>query len=321
MTPRALVTGITGQDGSYLADLLLEKGYEIHGLVRSLDEPVVKALEEAGVKLHEGDVREPAAVAAAIRESAPAEIYHLAGATSVGVSWAEPALTSDVIVTGTARLLEAMRALAPTARLFNASSCEVFGNGAEQPQTEATPQRPTNPYGIAKAAGHALVAAYRDGEGLHATNGILFNHESVRRSASYVTRKITQAAAAISLGQEHELRLGALDARRDWGHAPEYVEAMWLSLQQEEASDYVIATGRLTSVREWLELAFAHVGLDPADHVVTDPALVRPTETSATVGNATRARERLGWQARTSVEALVAQMVDADLALLRAEAS
>jgi GDPmannose 4,6-dehydratase len=307
---RALVTGITGQDGSYLADALLERGYEVHGLVR-------RTVELADVLLHHGDLRDQDSLAAALRAARPDEVYNLAAASSVAASWEDPALTGDVTGLGVARLLEAVRLTCPEARLFHASSNEVFGPVADGSASETTPLAPRTPYGAAKAYAHHLVAGHREAYGLRCCNGILFNHESPRRGEQFVSRKITRGAAAISLGQADELRLGTLDAQRDWGYAPDYVEAMRLMLQRDTPEDYVLATGVARSVGDCVAVAFDHVGLDWREHVRIDDEFKRPAEADPVVGDASKARRELGWEPRTGFEEMIRLMVEHDIALLR----
>ena len=308
---RALITGITGQDGSYLAELLLSRDYEVHGLVRDASRPI------DGVQLHEGDLRDQDSLLTALRDASPDEVYNLAAASSVAASWTDPALTGDITGLGVARLLEAVRSQRPDARVLQASSNEIFGSARGGAADETTPLAPRTPYGAAKAYAHHLVVGYREAYGLHGANAILFNHESPRRREHFVTRKITRGAAAISLGQADELHLGALDAQRDWGFAPDYVEAMWVMLQRDEPSDYVLATGVARSVRDCAAVAFEHVGLDWRDHVTVDDALKRPVEAEPLVGDASKARRELGWHPRTTFEAMIAQMVDHDLRQLQ----
>jgi GDPmannose 4,6-dehydratase len=319
---RALITGITGQDGSYLAELLLDKGYEVHGVVRRSSTERFDRIEHLRdrITLHQGDVLDQRSLIDAFRAAEPTEIYNLAAMSYVHVSWVQPVLTAEFTGVGVTRVLEAMRDACPEARLYQASSSEMFGKVREVPQTELTPLYPRSPYGVAKTYGHYITVNYRESYGLFAVSGILFNHESPRRGLEFVTRKVTNAAAAIKLGLQDELRLGNLDAERDWGYAKDYVEAMWLMLQQDEPEDYVIATGATHSVRELVDRAFARVDLDPADHVVTDPVHFRPAEVDQLVGDPTKAREKLGWEPRTSFEELVDLMVDADLEQLGARA-
>jgi GDPmannose 4,6-dehydratase len=292
---RALVTGHAGQDGSYLSELLREKGYEVVGVGRG-----------------DVDVLDQHAVADVLREHAPHEVYNLASPSFVPRSWEHPVETAEFAAVGVTSLLEAVRAVDPAIRVYQASSSEIFGEPVEVPQTERTPLAPVTPYGVAKAYGHFIIHSYRRRYGLHASCGILYNHESPRRPVDFLPSKVANAAAAISLGQERELALGDLDAQRDWGYAGDYVEAMWRMLQQDEAGDYVIATGTLHSVRELVELAFAHVGLDWQEHVRVDESLKRGSaELHHLVGDASKARERLGWEPCVDFEQLVALLVDA----------
>jgi GDPmannose 4,6-dehydratase len=312
---RALITGITGQDGSHLADLLLEKGYEVHGLVRRSSTERFERLEHIRehLTLHQGDLLDHRSLVDALRASEPTEIYNLAAMSFVQASWSQPVLTAEFTGVGVTRLLEAMREVCPEARFYQASSSEMFGKVREVPQTELTPLHPRSPYGVAKTYGHYITVNYRESYGLHASSGILFNHEGPRRGREFVTRKITHGAVAIKLGLQDELSLGNLDAERDWGYAADYVEAMWLMLQQDEASDYVIATNRTHSVRDVVNRAFGRVGLDPANHVRIDPTHYRPAEVDHLRGDYTKATERLGWRPRTTFEELIDMMVDADL--------
>jgi GDPmannose 4,6-dehydratase len=319
MARRALITGVAGQDGSYLAELLLEKGYEVHGLVRRLpgeSHDRLGAVRDR-LALHAGDLLDQASLLAAVRASDPHEVYNLAAMSFVAASWEQPTLTAEATGVGVARLLEAVREGSPGTRFYQASSSEMFGRMRETPQTELTPFHPRSPYGVAKAYGHFITVNYRESYGMHASSGILFNHESPRRGPDFVTRKITSTAAAIKLGLAGELILGNLDARRDWGYAPEYVEAMWLMLQQDKPGDYVIGTGEQHSVRDVVDVAFAQVGLDPGAHVRQDPAHMRPAEVDSLVADPARARAVLGWEARTGFEELIRLMVDADLERLR----
>ena len=275
---RALITGITGQDGSYLAELLLEKGYEVHGMVRRSSTETFQRLEgiRDAITLHTGDLLDQRSLVDVLRECEPEEIYNLAAMSFVAASWSQPVLTAEFTAVGVTRILEAMREVKPDARFYQASSSEMFGKVLEVPQRETTPFYPRSPYGVAKCYAHFITVNYRESYDLHAACGILFNHESERRGLEFVTRKVTHGAAAIKLGLQDELALGNLDAERDWGYAKDYVEAMWLMLQEDEPDDYVIATGEAHSVRELVELAFAHVGLDPDDHVADRPALHAP---------------------------------------------
>jgi GDPmannose 4,6-dehydratase len=317
-TPRALITGITGQDGSYLADLLLDKGYDVHGMVRRASTETFQRLEHIRdrITLHTGDLLDQRSLGDVMREVEPDEIYNLAAMSFVAASWTQPVLTADFTGVGVTRMLEAMREVAPEARFYQASSSEMFGKVREVPQNENTPFYPRSPYGVAKAYGHFITVNYRESYNLFACSGILFNHESQRRGLEFVTRKVTHGAAAIKLGLNDQLALGNLDAQRDWGYAKDYVEAMWLMLQQPEPDDYVIATGEAHSVRELVDISFAHVGLDPDEYVKLDPRFLRPAEVDHLIGDFAKAREKLGWEPRTSFEELVRLMVDADLELL-----
>ena len=322
MTDRraALITGVTGQDGSYLAELLLEKGYEVHGMVRRASTEKFDRIEHIRdrITLHQGDLLDQRSLVDALRASDPAEIYNLAAMSFVAVSWIQPTLTAEFTGVGVTRMLEAMREVCPQARFYQASSSEMFGKVLEVPQTETTPFYPRSPYGVAKAYGHFITVNYRESYDLHATSGILFNHESSRRGLEFVTRKITWHAAAIRHGLTKELRLGNLDAERDWGYAKDYVEAMWLMLQRDIPEDYVIATGEAHSVRECCEIAFDEAGLgDFEEHVVIDPAFVRPAEVDHLIGDPSKAGRDLGWHPRTSFEELIRLMTRSDLELLK----
>jgi GDPmannose 4,6-dehydratase len=321
MIRRALITGITGQDGSYLADFLLEQGYEVHGMVRRSSTEKFDRIEHIRdrITLHQGDLLDQRSLVDALRAARPDEIYNLAAMSYVAASWVQPTLTSEFTGTGVTRMLEAMRETCPEARFYQASSSEMFGKVLEVPQSERTPFYPRSPYGVAKVYGHFITVNYRESYDLHATSGILFNHESPRRGLEFVTRKITWHAAAIKLGIVHKLRLGNLDAERDWGFALDYVRAMWLMLQQDTAEDFVIATGTAHSVREFLQIAFDHAGLSIEDHVEIDPDLLRPAEVEHLVGDASKARQVLGWVPEVGFEDLVRMMVEADYALLRYE--
>jgi GDPmannose 4,6-dehydratase len=312
---RALITGITGQDGSYLADLLLEKGYEVHGMVRRSSTETFQRLEHIrdDLVLHTGDLLDQRSLVDVLRACEPEEIYNLAAMSFVAASWSQPVLTAEFTATGVTRMLEAMRDVTPEARFYQASSSEMFGMVREVPQKESTPFYPRSPYGVAKVYGHFITVNYRESYDLFACSGILFNHESPRRGLEFVTRKVTHGAAAIKLGLQQELALGNLDAERDWGYAKDYVEAMWLMLQEDEPEDYVIATGEAHSVRELVEIAFDQVGLDSAGHVRLDPQFLRPAEVEHLVGDHSKAREKLGWQPQTSFDELVRLMVDSDL--------
>jgi GDPmannose 4,6-dehydratase len=318
MSRRALITGITGQDGSYLAELLLDEGYEVFGMVRRASTENFERISHLvdRVSLLQADLLDELSLMSALREAEPTEVYNLAAQSFVPTSWSQPVLTAEFTAVGVTRVLEAIRATNPEIRFYQASSSEMFGKVREVPQNELTPFYPRSPYGVAKAYGHFLTVNYRESYGLFAASGILFNHESPRRGLEFVTRKITDGVARIKLGLADELRLGNLDAQRDWGFAGDYVRAIWLMLQQEEARDYVIATGEAHSVQEFVNLAFGHAGVDPERHVVTDPAFIRPAEVDHLVGDATRARDELGWEPRVSFGELVAMMVDADVARL-----
>jgi GDPmannose 4,6-dehydratase len=317
-TKRALITGITGQDGSYLAEVLLEKGYEVHGMVRRASTETFQRLEgiRDSITLHTGDLLDQRSLGDVMRDCEPEEIYNLAAMSFVAASWSQPVLTAEFTAVGVTRILEAMREVSPDARLYQASSSEMFGQVLEVPQTERTPFYPRSPYGVAKCYGHFITVNYRESYDLFACCGILFNHESERRGLEFVTRKVTHAAAAIKLGLQEDVALGNLEAERDWGYARDYVEAMWMMLQQDEPEDYVIATGEAHSVRELVDVAFAHVGLDPADHVRIDPKYLRPAEVEHLIGDPGKARDQLGWTPTTSFEDMVKLMVDSDLELL-----
>ena len=316
--PRALITGISGQDGSYLAELLLDKGYEVFGVVRGSPTEPSANLEAVAdrVTLLQGDLLDHLTLIDALHQAHPNELYNLAGTSFVPASWTQPVMTAQFTAVGVTSLLEAVRIVDPTIRIYQASSSEIFGATTESPQTEDTPFRPRTPYGVAKLYGHLMVASYRERYGLHASSGILFNHESPRRTTEFVTRKVTRAAAAIKLGLESELRLGDLEATRDWGYAGDFAEAMWLMLQQEQADDYVVCTGVSRTVGELVRTAFAHVDLDPGEHVVVDTAFVRPPDPVPLVGDFSKAREKLGWEPKTSFEDMVATMVDMDIEAL-----
>jgi GDPmannose 4,6-dehydratase len=322
-TRRALVTGVTGQDGAYLSKFLLDQGYEVHGLLRrSASADVIDArLKWLGISdkitLHDGNLSDLSGLIRVLREAAPSEIYNLAAQSFVKSSWQQPLLTGMVTGMGAAHMLEAVRLECPQARFYQASSSEMFGLVQEPVQSEKTPFYPRSPYGAAKLYAHWMTVNYRESFGLHASCGILFNHESPLRGVEFVTRKITDGVARIKLGLEKKLVLGNLDAKRDWGHARDYVKAMWLMLQQDRADDYVVATGRSVSVREFCELAFRHAGLAMQDHVSTDKQFMRPAEVDVLVGNAAKAKERLGWTPETSLETLIAEMVEADLRRLQ----
>ncbi len=315
---RALITGITGQDGSYLAELLLAKGYEVHGIVRrssSFNTWRIDAIRDR-IELHYGDMIDQNSLLRALNTVMPDEVYNLAAQSHVAVSFEMPEYTMDVDSNGTLRLLDAIRQISggsKAIRYYQASSSEMYGKVVETPQSERTPFYPRSPYGIAKVSGYWLTVNYREGHGLHASNGILFNHESERRGENFVTRKITLGLAAIKKGKAKELRLGNLDAQRDWGHARDYVEAMWMMLQQEKPDDYVIATGETRSVREFLDEAFGYVGLSWKDYVVVDPKYFRPAEVDVLLGDPTKAKRELGWSPKVTFKDLVKLMVDSDL--------
>jgi GDPmannose 4,6-dehydratase len=315
MMKRALISGITGQDGSYLAEFLLEKGYEVHGIVRRSSTETFERIEHltGDVELHQADLLDQVSLLNTIKASAPTEIYNLAAQSFVPTSWVQPSLTGEFTALGVTRMLEAIRVVDPTIRFYQASSSEMYGRVQETPQNEGTDFYPRSPYAVAKLYGHWITVNYRESYDLYAVSGILFNHESPRRGREFVTRKITESVAKIKLGLQDELQLGNADARRDWGFAKEYVEAMWLMLQQDQPADYVIGTGEQHSVRDCFEAAFAFVGLDPNDFVRTDPKLIRPAEVDTLLADPTKAREELGWSARTSFKELVEIMVEADL--------
>jgi GDPmannose 4,6-dehydratase len=315
----ALITGITGQDGSYLAELLLEKGYDVYGLIRRLSTPNISRIEHilSDVELVEGDLTDQSSITDAVHRLQPDEVYNLAAQSFVGTSWNQPVLTGDVTGLGVVRVLEGVRHSCPDAHVYQASSSEMFGKVHETPQNENTRFYPRSPYGFAKVYGYWACVNYRESYGMHVSNGILFNHESPRRGIEFVTRKISDGAVRIKLGLTDELRLGNLDAKRDWGHAADYVEAMWLMLQQEEPDDYVIATGETHSVQEFVELAFDAVGLDWEKYVVVDPKFVRPAEVELLQGDASKARRVLGWEPKVTFKELVTTMVDADMERLK----
>ncbi|MEO0493095.1 MAG: GDP-mannose 4,6-dehydratase [Actinomycetota bacterium] len=318
MTKRALITGITGQDGSYLAELLLEKDYEVLGMVRRSSTVNFERIAHIQDKITfvPGDLLDEISMIHILRQYRPQEVYNLAAQSFVQTSFGQPVLTGETTALGVTRLLDAIRLVDPEIRFYQASSSEMFGKVHEVPQKETTPFHPRSPYGVAKVYGHWITLNYRESYDLHATSGILFNHESPRRGLEFVTRKISHTVAQIKLGLVDELRLGNLDAQRDWGFAGDYVEAMWLMLQQETPEDFVICTGETHSVREFCEVAFGHAGLDWEQYVVIDEAFFRPAEVDLLVGDATKAEEMLGWKPETSFESLVTMMVDADIDLL-----
>ncbi|GHD81112.1 GDP-mannose 4,6-dehydratase [Vogesella fluminis] len=312
-----MITGITGQDGAYLARLLLEKGYQVHGLVARRSSDTMWRLRELGIAgkvvLHDGDMCDVTSHIRALETAKADEVYNLAAQSFVGASWSQPLLTAQVTGLGVANMLEAIRQVNPEMRFYQASTSEMFGLIQAERQSETTPFYPRSPYGVAKLYGHWLTVNYRESFGLHASSGILFNHESPLRGIEFVTRKVTDAVARIKLGKQKELRLGNIDAKRDWGFAGDYVEAMWLMLQQDKADDYVIATGQTTSVRDMVCIAFEHVGLDYQQYVVIDPKLFRPAEVDVLLGDPSKAARQLGWKTRTSLQQLIVMMLDADL--------
>jgi GDPmannose 4,6-dehydratase len=317
---RALITGITGQDGSYLAELLLEKGYEVHGIVRRASTEAFERIEHlAGkVQLHQADLLDQLSLIDVLKETDPAEVYNLAAMSFVPTSWKQPVLTAEFTSIGVTRMLEAIRLLGrDKIRFYQASSSEMFGKVQEVPQREETPFYPRSPYGVAKVYGHWITVNYRESYNMYCCSGILFNHESERRGKEFVTRKVTDGVARIKLGLSTELRLGNLDAKRDWGFAGDYVRAMWLMLQQDKPDDYVVATGETHTVRKLVELAFAAAGLDWQKYVKIDPALVRPAEVDLLIGDPSKAKRILGWKPNVSFEQLVERMVKADLARLQ----
>jgi len=318
---RALITGVSGQDGSYLAELLLEKGYRVFGSVRRSSSENLHRIQDllGEIELIYADLLDQQSLVAMLQRVRPHEVYNLAAQSYVPLSWEQPMLTAEFNAVGVARLLEAIRWVDPTIRFYQASSSEMFGKVREVPQNEQTPFHPRSPYGVAKTYGHYITVNYRESYGLFACCGILFNHESPRRGKEFVSRKITDTVARIKYGQAKELRLGNLSARRDWGYAKDYVRAMWLMLQQEQPDDYVIATGEDHSVEEFAALAFQHVGLDWREFVRVDPALFRPAEVDHLIGDASKARQRLGWEPTVRFRELVAMMVEADLQAVAAE--
>jgi len=316
VTRRALITGITGQDGSYLAEFLLEKGYAVYGMVRRSSTETFDRINHLRdrIEVREGDLLDQLSLITLLRDIKPQEVYNLAAMSFVPTSWEQPILTGEVTALGATRLLEAIRAVDRGVRFYQASSSEMFGKVRETPQSELTPFHPRSPYGVAKTYAHYITVNYRESYGIFACSGILFNHESPRRGKQFVTRKVSDGVARIKGGLARELRLGNLDAKRDWGYAGDYVEAMWLMLQQAKADDYVVATGEAHTVRELCEIAFAHAGLDWDKHVVVDPAFVRPAEVDLLIGDASKARTVLGWSSKHTFRQLVELMVDADRA-------
>ncbi len=321
MARRALIIGITGQDGSYLAELLLDKGYEVHGTSRhsSTDHFERLASIRDRVRLHQIDLLDELSIIRLLDDVRPQEIYNLAAQSFVPMSWSQPVLTGEFTALGVTRVLEAIRQVDPTIRFYQASSSEMFGRAQQEPQDEQTPQRPHSPYGAAKAYGHAITVAYRERYGLFACSGILFNHESPRRGKDFVTRRITHAVARIQHGLQQTLRLGDLEARRDWGFAGDYVQAMWMMLSAERPNDYVVASGVKHSVRDLVRLAFGHVGLDWEQYVESDASLLRPADVNTLCGNASKIKDELGWQPAVDFEGLVRMMVDADMVLVEQE--
>lgn len=317
MSKSALITGITGQDGAYLAQLLLEKGYEVHGLIARRSSDTLWRLRELGiegeVRLVSGDMIDLSSLVRALENSQATEVYNLAAQSFVATSWEQPLLTAQVTGMAVANILEAVRLANPDARFYQASTSEMFGLTQAEHQDETTPFYPRSPYGVAKLYGHWMTVNYRESFKMHATSGILFNHESPLRGLEFVTRKVTDAVARIKLGKQKELRLGNIDARRDWGFAGDYVEAMWLMLQQPVPDDYVIATGHTTTVRDMCRRAFEHVGLKYEDHLVIDQKFYRPAEVEVLLGYPAKAKAKLNWEARTTLEQLIAMMVEADL--------
>lgn len=324
MSKTALITGVTGQDGAYLSELLLSKGYEVHGLVRrsstsDVNDVRLKWLGIAkDVRFVDGNLLDLSGLMRVIREIRPDEVYNLAAQSFVKSSWQQPILTGQVTALGVTNVLEAIRLEHPAARFYQASSSEMYGLVQEDMQSETTPFYPRSPYAVAKLYGHWITINYRESFNLHASSGILFNHESPLRGIEFVTRKVTDGVARIKLGLSKELRLGNIDAKRDWGHSRDYVHAMWLMLQQEVADDYVVATGRTVTVRDMCRIAFGHARLSLEDHLVIDPDLFRPAEVDVLFGNPAKAREKLGWEAQTTLEEMIVEMVDADLKRLRA---
>jgi GDPmannose 4,6-dehydratase len=319
--PRALITGITGQDGSYLAELLLEKGYDVVGMLRRTSTVNFERIAhiQDRITLVPGDLLDEASIIHVLREHRPDEVYNLAAQSFVQTSFVQPVLTGETTALGVTRLLDAIRIVDPAIRFYQASSSEMFGKVVEVPQRESTPFYPRSPYGVAKLYGHWITVNYRESYALHASSGILFNHESPRRGLEFVTRKITHSVARIKHGLDRQLALGNLDAQRDWGFAGDYVRAMWLMLQQDEPADFVVSTGETHSVREFCQLAFGHVGLAWEDHVTVDERFFRPAEVDLLVGEANKARDELGWKPEVSFPELVARMVDADMALVERE--
>ena len=325
MTKRALLTGVTGQDGAYLSQFLLGKGYEVCGVIRrsshrGVEDHRLRWLGVADeVRLIDGDMGDLSSLTRIVQEVQPDEIYNLAAQSFVASSWQQPVLTANITAVGVTNMLEAMRTAKPDARFYQASSSEMYGRIQDPVQSETTPFYPRSPYAVAKLYGHWITVNYRESFGFHASSGILFNHESPLRGIEFVTRKVTDGVARIKLGRASELRLGNIDAKRDWGHARDYVQAMWLMLQQDKGDDYVVATGRTVTVRDMCRIAFGHVGLDMDDHVVIDPKFYRPAEVDILLGNPGKANSVLGWKAQTPLEDMIREMVDADLVRLKSD--
>lgn len=319
MTKHALITGITGQDGSYLAELLLSKGYKVFGLRRRTSVPIMENIEHIKdeIEFIDGDLLDIGSLINAVRIADPDEVYNLAAQSFVATSWVQPVATGQATGIGVTNMLEAVRLVKPEARFYQASSSEMFGKVVETPQKETTPFYPRSPYGVAKVYGHWITVNYRESYNMYACSGILFNHESPRRGIEFVTRKVTDAVARIKLGLQNELRMGNLDAKRDWGFAGDYVKAMWLMLQQDTPDDYVISTGETHTIEELVEIAFGHVGLNWRDYVVVDQKFVRPAEVDLLLGDCTKAKEKLGWELEVGFEQLVKMMVDSDLEKLK----
>jgi len=324
MSKKALITGITGQDGAYLAQLLLKKGYEVYGVIRrsSHSEQYDHRLRWLGiqddVRVIDGNLTDLSCLCRIVRDVQPDEVYNLGAQSFVKASWDQPILTAQVTAVGVVNMLEAVRLEAPGTRFYQASSSEMYGLIQKPEQDENTPFYPRSPYAVAKLFGHWITVNYRESHGMFACSGILFNHESPLRGLEFVTRKVTDGAARIKLGLAKELRMGNLEAKRDWGHARDFVEAMWMMLQQEEPDDYVVATGRTTTVRDMIRIAFDHVGLNPDDHIVIDPKFARPAEVDILLGNPAKAKAKLGWAPKTTLESMIVEMVEADLARHRA---
>ena len=319
--PKALITGVTGQDGSYLAELLLSKGYEVVGVVRRTSHHSYERIEHLldRIEVVAADLLDQHSLTVVLQETRPDEVYNLAAQSYVPTSWTQPVLTGEFTALGVTRILEAVRLVHPAAKFYQASSSEMFGRVTQTPQSETTPFYPRSPYGVAKVYGHWITVNYRESYNLYAVSGILFNHESPRRGIEFVTRKVTDGVARVKLGLASEIRLGNLDARRDWGFAGDYVDAIWRMLQQPTPQDYVIGTGQTHSVRELVEAAFQHVGLDWRKHVVTDPRYMRPAEVDLLLADPSKARRELGWSPRVKFAELIGMMVDADLERLRAK--